>query len=82
MNNALLESASELAYLGDVIKIVDVGYGSAALIDHLRDTVRQAECVKRGVRFLPEQVIRRLVFELKLTPGHEFAIKPGEMGLS
>ena len=57
------------------IKIIDVRAGSAGLVDHLRHVVRQTECVKRGVRFLPEQVIRRLVFEVKIEPGKEFSVK-------
>jgi len=60
----------------NAIRIIDVGRASKGLVEILRDQVRAGECRKRGVRFLPEQVIRRLVFELKFTPGRELAIKP------
>lgn len=71
------EAQAKIDPTDNAIQIIDVGRNSKGLIEILRDQVRAGEYRKRGVRFLPEQVIRRLVFELKFTPGREFAIKPG-----
>lgn len=70
------EAQAKIDPTDNAIQIIDVGRASAGLVEILRDQVRSGECHKRGVKFLPEQVIRRLVFELKFTPGREFAIKP------
>lgn len=71
------EQPAKVDLMASTIQIIDVGRNSKGLIEILRDQVRAGECHKRGVRFLPEQVIRRLVFELKFEPGKEIAIKPG-----
>ena len=76
------ETPAEVDQMDSTITIIDVGRNSKGLIEILRDQVRAGDCHKRGVRFLPEQVIRRLVFDLKFTPGQEFAIKPDGMHLN
>lgn len=70
------EAKAKIDSTDNAIRIIDVGCASKGLLEILRDQVRAGEYRKRGVRFLPEQVIRRLVFEIKFTPGREFAIKP------
>ncbi len=58
------------------IVVIDVGHAHKGVIGFLRDSVRASECRRRGVRFLPEQVIRRLVFQYKPSKGTTLAVNP------
>lgn len=69
------EAKAKIDSTDNAIRTIDVGRNSKGLLEILRDQVRAGECNKRGVRCLPEQVIGRLVFEIKFTPGREFAFK-------
>lgn len=63
------------------IVIIDVGPAHKGLLPILREQVYASECRRRKVRFLPAQVVRRLVAEIKFDEGTGMAINPFETSM-
>lgn len=62
--------------MATAITVIDVGPGHRSVVHLLRDQVYASECKRRGVKFLPAQVVRRLVVEVKFDEATNVAINP------
>lgn len=58
------------------ITVIDVGPTHRSVVHLLREQVYTSECKRRGVKFLPAQVVRRLVVEVKFDETTNVAINP------
>lgn len=62
--------------MNTAITVIDVGPTHKGVVHLLREHVYASECRRRGVKFLPAQVVRRLVVEMQFDEATSVAINP------
>ncbi len=62
--------------MATAITVIDVGSGHRRVFNLLREKIYASECKRRGVKFLPAQVVRRLIAKVKFDEATNVAINP------